>query len=165
MCPSTHTKKKNKKGSHFGRTRTWKCLMFCIEEGCFVFWGGAVSQALAGLYACFARYINTNLMGTWGQHCHLVTWRKRFSILLSQFHTHSQCTQKTDLAWQSCKNPLRNNAILYWLKAQSGCSPLNKVKNGESKMTSIPVPRAVNSPAMGCTRITTSFILDPPSCF
>lgn len=167
LCAPPHTQKKNYKGSHFGRTCTWKCLKFCIEEGllCFLKRSCFSSTSRSVCMLCFACYINTNLMGTWGQHCHLVTWTKHFSILLSQFHTHSQRAQKTDLAWQNCKTPLHNNAILYWLKAQSGWSPLNKGKNGESKMTSIPVPRAMNSSAIGCTRITTNLILDPLSCF
>lgn len=170
VCPSTHTEKKKKKekkeevnleGLEHGNT-----TFSALRKGCFVFWGGAVSQGLTGLCACFACYININLMGTWGQHCHLVTRTKHFSILLSQFHTHSHHAQKTDLAWQNCKKPLLHNAILYWLKAHSGCSPLNKRKNKESKMRSIPVPKAaMNSSATGCAAITTSFILDSPSYF
>lgn len=140
---------------------------FALRKGCFVFWGGTVSQALTVcMLWCFACYININLMGTWGQHCHLVTRTKHFSILFSQFHTYSHRAQKTDLTRQHCKNSLLHNAVLYWLKAHTGCSPLNKGKNGESKMRSNPVPKAaMSSSAIGCTAITTNFILDPPSYF
>lgn len=165
LCAPPHTPKKKKEvnfeGLVHGNTK-----FSALRKGCFVFWGGAVSQGLTGLCACFACYVSINLMGTWGHHCHLVTRTKHFSILLPQFHTRATVHRRLILHDKTVKKPLLHNAILYWLKAHSGCSPLNKGKNGESKMRSIPVPKAaMNSSAIGCTAITTSFILDPPSYF
>lgn len=148
VCPSIHTHKK----SHFGRTCTWKNLSFCIEEGllCFL------------RRSCFSS-TNRPVCMLCMLHWHQSDGHPRSALPLGHMDkTVFQYPNFTPTASvhrrlishdKTGKKPLHNNAILCWVKARSGCSPLNKGKNGERKMRSIPVPKAaMNSSAIGCTK-------------
>lgn len=145
----------------------WKdlYLTFCIEE-VLLFWRMSYFSSTNKLRTCFACYININLMGT---EVSTATWSpgQNSSVF---YYPNFTATASVHRRLISHDKPVKNLYII--MQSSTGwehtvdSSPLNKGKNGEAKMRSIPLPKtAIKSSAIGCTTITTSLILDPPPCF
>lgn len=164
VCPSTHTQKKRKS--------LWKDSYMEIPN--FLHWGSAALFFEEELFlkhwqVCVHALLAILTSIWWAPELSTATWSLGQNT--SVFHyPNFTVTASMHRRLISRDKPLKNLYII--MQSSTGwkhivdCSPLNKGKNGEAKMRSIPLPKtAMKRSAVGCTTITTSLILDPPPFF